>query len=93
TWLSAAAPTADPLAALAPSGIVVYQNGATVLRLSDYIGSWGLLRAVGEGATNGVHSLNGIFTAATAPVRSAADPTSSVGVQLGLLSCVADDAR
>lgn len=92
TWNSAS-PSADPLASVPPSSINVYQNGTTVLKLSDYIGSWGLLRAVGEGATNGVHSLNGIFTAATTPVRGAADPASSVGIQLGLLSCVADDAR
>jgi len=83
----------DPLVALPPASIVVYQNGSTVLHLSDYVNSWALLRSVSEGATNGVHSLNGIFTAATGPVRGSSDLASSVGVQVGLLSCVADDGR
>jgi prepilin-type N-terminal cleavage/methylation domain-containing protein len=95
-WSSADAASADPLASLLPSSIVVYQNGATTYLLSDFISSWSLLRSVTEGATNGVHSLDGVLSLATVPLRSVGgvpDPTSSVGVQVGRLSCVADDNR
>jgi prepilin-type N-terminal cleavage/methylation domain-containing protein len=98
SWSSLSGPSADPLTqtAMLPSNIVVYQNGATTLRLSDFISSWSLLRSVTEGATNGVHALDGIFSLATVPTRlvgSLTDPASSVGVQVGKLSCVADDNR
>lgn len=96
TWSSASAASADPLASLSPSSIVVYQNGTTTLRLSDFVTSWALLRTVTEGATNGVHSLDGVFSATTAPTRvllGLPDPASTIGVQVGKLSCVADDNR
>lgn len=94
-WSSASS-SADPLAALSPSSIVVYEDGATRLSLSDFISSWSLQRSISEGATNGVHSLDGVFTTTTVPTRDVAgvpDPKSSVGVQIGKLSCVADDNR
>lgn len=95
TWPTAQEPSADPLAAatLAPTAIVVYQNGPVTLHLSDYLPSWSLLRSVSEGATNGNHALDGIFSATTAPVRGAADLTSSIAVRVGMLLCAADDAR
>ncbi|MEP7055022.1 MAG: type II secretion system protein [Actinomycetota bacterium] len=92
SWSSAAAPSADPLAALSPSAIEIYHNGATVIRLSDYISSWSLIRALTEGTTNGVFSLDQVFALTTVPVR-ALDPTSSLGISVGRLSCAADDTR
>jgi prepilin-type N-terminal cleavage/methylation domain-containing protein len=95
TWSGAA--SADPLASLDPATIEVYNNSATgqVLHLSDYISSWSLTRTLRLGATNGVYSLDNVFALATVPVRSAGvpDPTSSVGVEIGSLSCAADDTR
>lgn len=93
TWSSSDPASADPLAALAPTGIVVYQLGTATYRLSDFIGSWSLVRSITEGATNGVHALDGVFSLATVPLRGAVEPASSVGVQIGRLSCVADDNR
>jgi len=75
-----------------PASIVVYQNGATTLRLSDYIASWGTARSVVENSASGVHQLSGIVALSTRPVRPN-DILSAVGVQLGNLSCVADDQR
>lgn len=92
-WSSADAPSADPLAALDPTTIVVYQLGTTVYHLSDFITSWSMLRSITEGSTNGVHSLDGIVSLATVPLRGTSDPASSIGVQVGRLSCVADDNR
>ena len=84
--------SADPLAALNPASIVVYQNGTTTLYLSDYIASWGTARSVVENSASGVHQLSGVVALSTRPVRQN-DTLSAVGVQLGNLSCVADDGR
>jgi hypothetical protein len=93
TWNSATGTgSADPLASIAPASIVVYQNGSTVLHLSDYIASWNTQRSIVENANSGVHQLDSIVSIATQPVRDG-DLLSSVGLQLGNLSCVADDSR
>ena len=93
TWNSASGTgSADPLAAIDPSTIVVYQNGSTVLHLSDYIASWSTDRSIVENAGSGVHQLSGIVSVSTQPVRPG-DQLSAVGVQIGNLSCVADDER
>jgi len=93
TWTSSSGTgTADPLAAIDPSTIVVYQNGATVLHLSDYISSWSTARSITENPSSGVHQLSGIVSVASTAVRDG-DPASSVGLQVGNLSCVADDER
>ena len=93
TWTSASnSGSADPLAAINPSSVVVYQNGSTVLHLSDYIASWSTARSIVENVNSGVHQLDSIVSIATAPVRDG-DALSSVGLQVGNLSCVADDSR
>jgi prepilin-type N-terminal cleavage/methylation domain-containing protein len=93
TWNSATGSgSADPLASIDPASIVVYQNGSTILHLSDYISSWSTERKIVEDQNSGVHQLNGIVSVATTPVR-AGDILSGVGLQLGNLSCVADDNR
>ena len=84
--------SADPLAAINPASIVVYQNGATTLHLSDYISSWSSARSITEAPDSGIHQLSGIVSVATQPVRDG-DAASSVGLQVGNLSCVADDER
>ena len=93
TWNSATnSGSTDPLAAINPSSIVVYQNGSTTLRLSDYISSWRTARTLVENPNSGVHQLSGIVSISTQAVRQD-DASSVVGLQLGNLSCVADDAR
>ena len=93
TWNSATGSgSADPLASVDPSTIVVYQNGTTILRLSDYIASWTSARSIVENPNSGLHQLNGIVSITTQPVRSG-DMLSTVGAQIGNLSCVADDGR
>lgn len=93
TWNSATdTGSADPLAAIDPSTIVVYQNGNTVLHLSDYIASWSTERSIVENSNSGVHQLDGIISVASQPVRDG-DMLSAIGVQIGNLSCVADDSR
>jgi prepilin-type N-terminal cleavage/methylation domain-containing protein len=93
TWNSATGTgSADPLAAINPSSIVVYQNGSTILHLSDYIGSWSTTRKITENANSGVHQLDGIVSITSQPTR-AGDLLSAVGLQIGNLSCVADDSR
>ena len=93
TWNSASnTGSADPLAAIDPTSIVVYQNGATVLHLSDYIASWNTARSIVENSTSGVHQLSSIVGITTQPVRSG-DLLSALGLQMGNLSCAADDER
>jgi hypothetical protein len=93
TWNSATGSgSADPLASLNPANIVVYQNGSTVLHLSDYIDSWSTARSIVENTNSGVHQLDGIVSLSTQQVR-AGDLVSAVGLQIGNLSCVADDNR
>jgi type II secretory pathway pseudopilin PulG len=93
TWNSATGSgSADPLASINPSSILVYQNAATSLHLSDYIASWSTARSIVENPGSGLHQLNGIVSLTTQPVR-AGDLLSTIGVLLGNLSCVADDER
>ncbi|HET6911212.1 MAG TPA: type II secretion system protein [Mycobacteriales bacterium] len=93
TWNSATGSgSADPLASFNPSTVVVYQNGSTVLHLSDYIASWNTARSIVENPGSGLHQLSGIVSVTTTPVR-AGDIISAVGLQLGNLSCAADDER
>src|SRR4051794_3795068 len=80
TWNSATdTGSADPLAALNPAGIVVYQNGTTTLHLSDFIASWSTNRKITENPNSGVHQLTGIVSIATQPVRDG-DLLSSLGL-------------
>jgi prepilin-type N-terminal cleavage/methylation domain-containing protein len=93
TWNSATGTgSADPLASIDPASIVVYQSGTTVLHLSDYIASWSTERSIVENSNSGVHQLDGIVSVTTQAVRDG-DILSAVGLQLGNLSCVADDSR
>jgi prepilin-type N-terminal cleavage/methylation domain-containing protein len=93
TWNSASdSGSADPLAALDPTGIVTYANGGTTLKLSDYISSWNTARTITENPNSGVHHLDGIVSVTTQAVRQD-DIISALGLQLGNVSCVADDNR
>lgn len=93
TWNSATGSgSADPLQSVDLSSIVVYNDGTTVRHLSDYIASWSLERSITENANSGVHQLDGIVSIATQPTRDG-DLLSTVGLQVGNLSCVADDNR
>jgi hypothetical protein len=97
-WSSGDSSTlADQVAAI-PLSTVVYQNSRTnpdpsqTLRLSDYISNWSSTRAITEDANNGLHQVPGVVDITTQPVRSG-DVTSSIGVEIGNLSCVAVDDR
>jgi prepilin-type N-terminal cleavage/methylation domain-containing protein len=92
SWNSATGSSVDPLAALNPSAITVYQSGGTTLHLSDFIASWSSARAITQTSTSGLHQINGVLNIATQPVR-AGDPSSALAVQVGALSCAAEDDR
>ena len=93
TWNSSTGTgSADPLAAIDPSSITVYQNGSTTLHMSDYISSWSTTRSITENRNSGVHQLQGIVSVSTEGVRDG-DLMSAIGLQVGNLSCVADDNR
>lgn len=92
TWNSSTGSATDPLASIDTSAIEVYHNGSTILHLSDYIGSWSTTRKITENANSGVHQLQGIVSITTQETR-ADDLLSAVGLQIGNLSCVAEDNR
>lgn len=87
TW-SSTSPVADPLATLNLAAYPVYGTKT----LADYVGSWSFATALSEGSTNGVAGLDAAFRVTTTPVRDG-DATSSLGLRLGSLACVADDNR
>lgn len=64
--------------------------------LESYIGSWGSLTGASTTITSPPKSvssnLNGIVNITTQPTR-ASDPDSAVALQVGVLSCVAEDNR
>lgn len=94
SWSSASqSGSTDPLKAIDPASILVYQSqdGATMLHLSDYIASWQTARKITENEKSGLHQLTGIVQITTRQVGS--DALSSVGLQVGNLSCAADDSR
>jgi hypothetical protein len=95
SW-STSAGGSDPLASI-PLTTVVYQDrpdpNATVrLTLADYISSCSAASSIVEEANNGLHQIPGVVNITTQPVRSD-DATSSVGIQIGALSCAAADNR
>ncbi|HVU60541.1 MAG TPA: hypothetical protein VHD58_02680, partial [Mycobacteriales bacterium] len=97
-WSSTSSSTfADQVAAI-PLSTVVYQNSRTnpdptqTLTLGDYISNWSSSRAITEDANSGLHQVPGVVDITTQPVRTG-DPTSSIGVELGNLSCAAVDDR
>jgi prepilin-type N-terminal cleavage/methylation domain-containing protein len=89
SWSAASVPSMDPLAGLDLSTYIVDQTGLT---LADYIGSWSLGTTLQE-SSNGLASLDAALRITTTPLRGSTDPTSSVGISLGSLTCVADDNR
>lgn len=92
TW-SSANPVADPLATMDLAAYPVHVvDGVVQKTLADYVGSWSFANALSEGSTNGVAGLDAAFRITTKAVRPA-DPASSIGLRLGVLSCVADDNR
>jgi hypothetical protein len=93
TWDSATdTGSTDPLRAVDPSTIVVYQSGTTILRLSDYLASWSTARTILENPNSGLHQLTSIVSITTKAVRSG-DLLSGIRLELGNLSCAADDNR
>lgn len=95
TWSSSSS-SPDPLASLTPGSIQVGTNNGSPVYLSSYISSWNTAQAIADGSSvtqnSGVHQLPGIISLASAPVRSG-DPLSAVGIQIGNLSCAAEDNR
>lgn len=81
---------ADVLASYNPAAI---QVGPTQF-LSDYIGTWSNLTAPQTTVTGTSVSaqLEGIISITTAPTRTG-DPTSTIGIRVGSLSCYAEDTR
>lgn len=69
---------------------------AVLTTLSAYISSWGSLTSASTTTTTPPTSvtstLNGIVSISTMPTRLAA-PASAIGIQIGVLSCVAVDNR
>lgn len=87
TWSSATqSGSADPLASINLATVVGVYLGTTY-HLGDYISAPRSARSIAEGSTNGVHSLNGVISLGSA---TGAPP---VALQVGVLSCVADDVR
>ena len=84
--------SADPLAAVDPASIVVYQDGTTTLYLSDYIASWALPGLWWRTRRAACTSSAASSRSAPGRVRQY-DTLSAVGVQLGNLLRVADDGR
>lgn len=92
TW-SSGSPSPDPLATLDLAAYPVQVVGGVVQKtLADYVGSWSFANALSEGSTNGVAGLDAAIRVTTKAVRLA-EPASSIGLRLGVLSCVADDNR
>ena len=94
TWSSSDPASADPLAALAPTGIVVYQLGSDDVlprRTSSVPGRWSgpSPKAPRTACTPSTESSR----SRPCPCAARPRPASSVGVQVGRLSCVADDNR
>lgn len=69
---------------------------ANLVPLSNYIAGWGSLSGatstIGTPPTTVSSTLSGIVNVTTQPTR-AADPSSTVAVQVGVLTCVAEDNR
>jgi prepilin-type N-terminal cleavage/methylation domain-containing protein len=78
------------LSALNPATI---QVGPTQF-LSDYVGAWSNLTAASTTVTGSsvTSNLEGIISITTAATRTG-DPTSTIGVRIGSLSCYAEDTR
>jgi prepilin-type N-terminal cleavage/methylation domain-containing protein len=89
SWTSGGS-TTDPLASVNLSQQVATYNGNPVL-LSDYISSWSSARSIST-SSDGSSALPGVVAINTTPTRTG-DSGSSIGVQLGNLSCVAVDNR
>jgi len=92
SWNSTGGPATDPLAGVDLTTKVVHTPAiGSPLTLADYVSSWSSGRSLIEGE-NGVAGLDAALRITTAPTRLG-DPTSSVGVVLGAMSCAADDNR
>jgi prepilin-type N-terminal cleavage/methylation domain-containing protein len=99
TWTSGTAFT-DPFATVNMASKVVHSSG---LKLSDYVPQPPrLATALAIGETNGVASIgDAVLSLTTAPARVedltasllVADPLSTIGLKVGLVSCVAVDER
>jgi prepilin-type N-terminal cleavage/methylation domain-containing protein len=88
SWSSgSAAPSLPPLST------VIYSNGLTTVTLGNYISGWSVAGQVTQSGTAGLHNLDNIFTAVTVPVLGSSFPSSAVTVNIGHLSCVAEDNR
>ena len=90
SWSSSSGSTTDPLAAVDLSQTVTTYGGSAV-PLSAYINSWSTSRSIVQGA-DGESTIPAVVAITTANTR-AGDPSSSVGLLLGKLSCLAVDNR
>jgi hypothetical protein len=90
----------DPLAAVPLTTTMVYPGtSGNPLYLSDFISSWSTPHGqIAERTNNGLFAVPGVVDIPTMPMRDSSgtttiDPTSSVGVEVGDLSCAAADNR
>lgn len=90
SWSSTSGSATDPLASVSLSQTVT-TYGTTAVPLSAYINSWNTGRAVVQGS-DGENGLPAVVAITTAPTR-AGDSSSSIGLQVGKLSCTAVDNR
>lgn len=90
SWSSGTTST-DPLASVNLSQVVTTNNGVDI-PLSAYIQSWSSAQSIST-ATGSLSTLSGIVALTTQPTRGSSDPASSIGVDVGDLSCVATDSR
>ena len=85
----------DP-AILTDPASVIWTSTTSQSPLSDYIGAWGSLVtanvAINEQQKSITASMNGIISMTTQPIRQG-DPTSTIGIELGVLSCHVQDTR
>lgn len=90
SWSSSSGPSSDPLAGVSLSQVVT-TYGATAVPLSAYINSWSTGRAISQ-SSSGESTLASAVAITTANTR-AGDSSSSIGLQLGKLTCLAVDNR
>jgi hypothetical protein len=89
----------DPLAGIDLESLVGVDTSGLPLRLSDYVQSWSSLTSTAvtqatmlaaDGTAAGL-TVPGVLTLTSKPLRS--DAESTVGLQLGAISCTASDIR
>jgi hypothetical protein len=90
SWSSTSGSTTDPLASVDLSQTVTTYNGSPV-PLSAYINAWSTGRSITQ-SSSGESTIPSVVAITTANTRYG-DASSSIGLQLGKLSCLAVDNR